>query len=89
MTKQNTATAGARTQAEVSLYEALKAAGIQTGSHESDLYFPASPEALAILNRYPLKKGNATRFTNQAAPNVGERWVDVPFAYDPFWNKKA
>lgn len=72
---------------DLSLYDALKAADIETANHQSDLYFPATPEALAILARYPLQKGNSKYFTNQAPPNVGERWVDVPFAFQPFWDK--
>lgn len=69
----------------MTLYEAIKNAGIETGSHESDLYFPATPAALAILAQFPLEKNNATFFTNQAPPNVGQRWADVPFAHQPFW----
>jgi len=71
----------------ISLYQALTAAGIETANHESDLYFPAHPTALAILKQYPLQKANAEYFINQALPNKGERWVDVPFAYEPFWDK--
>lgn len=71
------------------LFGALRAAGIETANHESDLYFPASPEALAILARFPLQKSIAERFINQAPPNVGETWVDVPFAFQPFWEKVA
>jgi hypothetical protein len=69
----------------VSLYTDLKAAGIPTAAHESDLYFPATPQALEILAKYPLQESNATRFTNQAPPNVCEQWIDVPFSYDPYW----
>ncbi len=67
------------------LYTDLVAAGIQTANHESDLYFPVTVESTAILARHPLQKGNATRFINQAPPNVGQRWYDVPFAYTPWW----
>lgn len=72
---------------EETLYAALVAAGIQIANHESDLYFPITPESTAILARFPLQKGNAKTFRNQAPPNVGERWYDVPFAYQPFWDK--
>lgn len=74
----------------MSLYTELLAAGIETSNHYSDLYFPATKESLAILNRHTLQKSNASYFTNQAKPNRGERWwVDVPFAYDPYWEAKA
>jgi hypothetical protein len=71
-----------------SLYQTLVDAGIETDNHESDLYFPATPESLAILARFPLENGNATHFTNQAPPHVGEQWVDVPFAFVPWWKKR-
>jgi hypothetical protein len=72
----------------MTLYESLKAAGIETDCHESDLYFPVTDESREILARYPLQKSNATTFTNQAPPHVGERWYDVPFSYDPFWTAR-
>lgn len=72
----------------MSLYTELIEAGIDTSNHESDLYFPASPEALSILDRHPTQKANATRFHNQAPPNVGQLWVDVPFAFDPWWEMR-
>lgn len=70
------------------LYAALVAANIPVRSHSSDLYFPATPEALAILDKYPLEKSNSQGrgFTNQVE---GGRWVDVPFAYMPFWDDIA
>jgi hypothetical protein len=71
------------------LYEELIASGIEVASHCSDLYFPDTAETRAILERYPLQKSNATRFTNQAPPNVGQRWVDVPFAYQPYWAERG
>jgi hypothetical protein len=71
------------------LYHDIKAAGIAFSNHSSDLYFEATPEALAILSRYPLEKGNATRFINQAPPHKGQLWVDVPFAFEPFWDRAA
>ena len=71
-----------------SLYEEIRDAGIPLSNHASDLYFRATPEALVILARHPLQKSNATFFTNEAPPHKGERWVDVPFAYDPFWSSR-
>lgn len=71
-----------------SLYETLTEAGIETANHETDLYFPATQKALEILDQFPQQKGIAERFTNDAPPNVGEQWIDVPFAYDPEWEKR-
>lgn len=45
-----------------SLYAALKAAGIEIGNHESDLYVPVTSESTAILAKYPTNKANATTF---------------------------
>jgi hypothetical protein len=70
------------------LYSSIVAAGIPHSSHESDLYIPNTPEARAILARFPLEQSNATSFINQAPPNAGQRWLDVPFAYLPFWQGK-
>ena len=68
----------------MTLYQELKQAGIETGNHESDLYFPSTPESRAILGKYPIHKSNRTYFTNQ---RVGGSWIEVPFAFDPFWEK--
>ncbi len=70
------------------LYYSIVATGISHDSHGSDLYIPDTPEARAILARFPLECGNATSFINQAAPHAGQRWLDVPFAYLPFWQGK-
>jgi hypothetical protein len=70
------------------LFQSIKDAGIPFANHESDLYIPDTPEARAILDRFPLQRDNATRFTNQADPHEGERWIDVPFAYAPWWEAK-
>jgi len=69
----------------MTLYEEITTAGIPVGCHESDLYFPVTAQSREILSRHPLQKNNATTFRNEAPPNVGEIWYDVPFAYDPFW----
>lgn len=70
------------------LFDDIKAAGIPFASHESDLYIPATPAACEILRRYPLNAKTAQPFTNQAPPHKGERWLDIPFAYLPFWEAR-
>lgn len=67
----------------MTLYDAIKAAGIAIAAHESDLYFPVTEQSTAILKQYPLKHSNATKFTNQVEGGI---WYDVPFAYDPYWD---
>lgn len=68
------------------LYEDAKSAGLPMASHESDLYLPDTAEAREILARHPLQKSNATRFRSQID---GKTWIDIPFAYLPFWEAKA
>lgn len=69
----------------MSLYKELKANGIPIDNHESDLYFKRTDESVAILAKYPLQKSYARSFPALG----GETWVDVPFAYDPFWEARG
>ena len=68
-----------------SLYEKLTEAGIPTSNHESDLYFRRNQESLKILAEFPIHHRNATVFFNQVEL---EMWMEVPFAYLPYWEKK-
>lgn len=70
----------------MTLYEELKAAGIETDSHESDLYAPDTPEVVAILARYPTENKTSRAFVNQIDKKL---WFDIPFAFTPFWQAKA
>jgi hypothetical protein len=70
----------------MTLYEELTNAGVEIDSHESDLYFPRTDETKAILDNHPAQKNNASTFRNNIN---GEVWFDVPFSYDPFWEKRA
>jgi hypothetical protein len=65
----------------MSIYEQMKATGVEIGSHESDLYVPVTEETTAIVNAYEFK-GNVTRFTSQIDKKP---WYDIPFAYEPHW----
>jgi len=67
------------------LYDELVEADIPTDSHESDLYVLDVPAARKILEKYPTHRKNATRFKDR---RDGKIWIDVPFAYAPFWRKK-
>jgi hypothetical protein len=67
----------------MTLYEEIKAAGIETDSHESDLYVLATAEAFVILRKH--KPVNFTRFVG----NDGRNWLDVPFMYSPWWEHKS
>lgn len=65
-----------------SLFNAVKRAGLEYASHETDLYLPDTQTVRDILAAFPTHKANATRFFNQITKTI---WLDVPFAYDPAW----
>ncbi len=65
------------------LYQALVRAGITVEGHESDLYFPATHQSRSILRRFPKHNVNARNFGSG-----GKTWIDVAFAYDPFWERR-
>lgn len=68
----------------MSIYEQMKAAGVEIASHETDLYVPVTEETTAIVNAYEFKT-NVTRFISNIEPHVP--WYDIPFAYEPGWDK--
>ena len=66
-----------------SIYLDAVAAGIPVDHHESDLYMLATPESRALVAKHGLW---ATPFKSHVD---GKAWLDVPFAYDPFWEARA
>lgn len=68
-----------------SLYETLK--GLLPANyidhHESDLYVRHTPLTVSIVRQFG---ANSSTFTSKVD---GHRWLDIPFAYAPFWAKKA
>lgn len=66
-----------------SIFEEIIHAGIEYDNHCSDLYVKDSPEAREIIKRYD----RSLEFFNNAID--GSRWIDVPFAYDPYWDKRG
>lgn len=63
-----------------SIYDRLKEAGLELDHHESDLYVRATPEA------YKLTAGQPNRSTFR--DSKGALWIELPFAYQPFWEGK-
>ena len=51
--------------------------------HESDLYVRDTPLVRALVRQFGL---NSSYFTSKVD---NQRWIDVPFAYEPYWEKKA
>lgn len=70
----------------MTLYEEIVAAGIPVDHHESDLYVPDTPEVRAILTRHA--RTGAGFVVQDGHPNAGQVWLDVPFAYDPWWKER-
>lgn len=64
-----------------SIYQQLKAAGVPLDHHESDLYAKQTPESKSIVGAYE------HRCNVQAFRSDGEWWYDIPFAYEPFWDR--
>ena len=65
------------------LYQAIVRLGIDHDHHESDLYLPKTSQVDELLLKYP--DANPSRFT---CCITRELWYDIPFAYDPAWERK-
>lgn len=61
------------------LYDAIVAAGIPHEHHESDLYVPRTEAALKLV------KASGLRYASFRDAIDGQPWLDIPFAYEPFW----
>jgi hypothetical protein len=62
-------------------YQLALEMGLETGSHESDLYVEYSKELLDSV--HPVVRNNATTFTSN-----GKLWLEFPFEYEPWWERK-
>ena len=60
------------------IYTALKEAGAELASHESDLYVKKTPETTRIIKEYEYYC-NVTSFIF---------WYEIPFAFNPFWEAR-
>lgn len=65
------------------LYDAVTAAGIEIDHHESDLYIRDTDQARQICRELDW------RFTPFTADDGSGKWLDVPFAYAPYWEERA
>ena len=83
------------------IHEEAKKLGVEIAHHESDLYIPVTPETTELIKQYK-SRSNVTTFTEYTLPhtrrciNCGKihtirtpirSWYDIPFAYQPFWDK--
>ena len=70
---------------ELSIYEQMKAAGVTIANHCSDLYAEVNEKSTAIVAAYEFKC-NVTTF--QSAIEGEGCFYDIPFAFDPYWQKR-
>jgi len=74
------------------IYQDCIAAGCRTGHHESDLYVRADEAGRTVVQgaiaagRIP--RVNVTLFQSEMPDEKGQLWYELPFAYDPWWEKK-
>ena len=71
------------------IYQRATAAGIPMDHHESDLYLKDTPEARRILAEWRAESGRDEFVTYFHDQETGEQWIDIAFAYDPFWVAKG
>jgi hypothetical protein len=69
------------------LFQELIAAGCEIDNHESDLFVKDSPISRSIIKRY--SDSSAAKATLFRSTSDNEMWWDIPFAYDPFWEKNG
>jgi hypothetical protein len=62
------------------VYQVLKDAKCNLDNHESDLYVEATPEAVDIVEE------SGYHYSYFVSQIDGNRWIEIPFAYYPFWN---
>ena len=67
----------------MSIYIKAVAFGCEIKSHESDLYLKKDEVSDKLVREYPFKN-NVTTFTSQVDHQI---WYNIPFAYDPYWEK--
>jgi hypothetical protein len=65
------------------LYDECLEAGFDLDHHESDLYIKDCQAVRTLLNQ---RGREFTQFTSQVD---GKIWLDVTFAYQPYWDKVA
>ena len=70
------------------IYSALKAANCEIDSHESDLYVRDTETARTILVDW-VRAGRVLSFSTFRCNRDGTSWLDIPFAYDPYWEQRA
>lgn len=66
-----------------SIYELAMMAGCELSHHQSDLYLKKTDETQKLVDNYEFKN-IVTTFKSLIDHTP---WFDIPFAYDPFWER--
>lgn len=69
----------------MSIYKQMVDAGVQCQNHYSDLYVPINDVTRPIVAEWPYRS-LVKAFVNQVEGGV---WYDIPFAFDPYWEKRG
>lgn len=64
------------------LYDRAVLDGLELDSHESDLYLVATPHARQLV-------ADSNLAYSSFIGNDGRVWLEVPFAFGPFWRARA
>jgi hypothetical protein len=72
---------------DMTIYEDMRAAGLEIHNHCSDLYVEINDTSREILDKpeHELHKRNATGFMCQVTHKMH---FDIPFAYEPYWESR-
>ena len=72
------------------IYERAKAAGLEIDSHESDLYLKDTLKAREIVREWESESKRRVSFITYFHSEIDNaQWMDIPFAFDPFWSEKG
>jgi hypothetical protein len=72
------------------LFQELTAAGCEIGNHESDLHVKDCPLSRAIIEQHKrIFENNSIRLRFEPFRSAIDNscWLEIPFMYDPFFQK--
>lgn len=67
----------------MSVYTKLVEVGAEIDSHESDLYVKHTTEVMNVLREVKGWNSWVRFYDREGAP-----WIEIPFAYDPWWSQR-
>ncbi len=66
------------------IFDEIKAGGIEFDHHFSDLYIPVNDTTKELVKKY-FGSAKIPTFISTFDKSL---WYDIPFAYSPFWDMK-